>query len=285
MANPQEIVGDDWQEIVVGRMTGGLNLADQAELIDPQFFTRYENVIPYQGKVQTDTGYIPYLGTVRGNPRKLFQHITRAGVGHNLLITNATVYRLAADEWQLVSNGNEKTVATADVVAGATTMTLNNVTGLANNEYLGITRDDGTQMQVQITNIAGSVVTFTPAFTGDDASVGNAVIEAILLNGTDDEHVVALTVPWSDECVFTNGVDSPQFYDPSAVTVEAIPNLPSSGDTQCKSLALFDNSLFLINTTEAGQDFPQRYRWSDRADITNWSTGESGSNDLLAEPH
>lgn len=285
MAKPQEIVGNDWQETVIDRMTAGLNLADQAELIDPKYFTRYRNMISYRGKVQRDTGYTTFLGVVRGNPRKQFQHVTRSGVGHLLLITNDTLYRRVGNEWQLVGGGVSTTVAVSTFTNGETTVDLASATGFAQFDYIGIIRNDGTQYQGQITNLAGTVATVSPANGGGTANIGNAIVKAVGFSGNDDNHVVAVTIPWSDECVFTNGVNAPQVYNPSSVTVANLGGLPSSGNTQCKSVAVYDNSLFLLNTTEGGQDFPQRMRWSDRANIIVWSGGESGFIDLLAEPH
>lgn len=285
MATPKDIVGDDWDELTISRMTRGLNTVDSAELIEETFFTRYNNVIPFEGRVKTDTGYVTFLAAVRGNPRKQFQHITRAGVGHLLMITNATLYRRVADQWQYVSNGTSTTVATTALTGATTTLNLASATGFATNDYIGVSRNDGTQYQGQITNLVGTVATISPAYSGVDSNVGNTVVKAPGFSGNDDNHVVAVTIPWSDECVFTNGVNAPQVYNPSAITVGNLSGLPSSGNTQCKSLAVYDGSLFLINTSEGGQDYPQRSRWSDRAATTVWTGGESGYVDFLDQPH
>jgi hypothetical protein len=242
-------------------------------------------MISYRGKAQRDTGYTTFLGVVRGNPRRQFQHVTRNGVGHLLLITNETLYRRVGNEWQLVGGGTSTTVAVSTFTNGETSVDLASATGFAINDYIGITRNDGTQYQGQITNLVGTVATVSPANGGGTANIGNLIVKGIGLSGNDDNHVVAVTIPWSDECVFTNGVNAPQVYNPTTVTVANLGGLPSSGNTQCKSVAIYDNSLFLINTSEGGQDFPQRMRWSDRANIIVWTGGESGFIDMLGESH
>lgn len=286
MAKPTEIVGNDWQETVIDRMTFGLNLADQPALIDQKYFTRFRNMISYRGKAQRDTGFSAFLGAVRGKPRKQFQHVTRAGVGHLLLITNETLYRKVGSQWQFVGNGVESTVATADFEQNDDTLEIDDATGFSVNDYISIALDDGTEYQGQITNISTNTLTVDPPNPWTASGlIGNAVRVAVGLSGDDDNHVVALTIPWSDECVFTNGVDAPQVYDPATVTVGNVSGLPASGNTQCKSIAIYDNSLILLNTSEGGQDFPQRMRWSDRANISAYASGEAGYIDFLAEPH
>lgn len=62
-----------------------------------------------------------------------------------------------------------------------------------------------------------------------------------------------------------------------------------TGAPRTLAVAAFDNYLLAWNTwesayTDATGHFPQRVRWSDRGDPTNWATGIAGFEDLLAMP-
>jgi len=111
------------------------------------------------------------------------------------------------------------------------------------------------------------------------------VVQCVQFNATVNDRFSIVSVPWADQMIFTNGVDPIRLYDDSTQLVTNLTGLPAGGDTQCKALAVYDNSIFLINTTEATINYAQRIRWSDVADITNWSTGDSGYIDLYDNGH
>lgn len=89
-----------------------------------------------------------------------------------------------------------------------------------------------------------------------------------------------IAVPWADVIVFTNGLDPVQVYDPSSQTISNLQG-PGGVAIYAKSVAVYDSSLFLFNTVESGTPRPQRLRYCDKGDITNWDTGVAGFRDLL----
>jgi hypothetical protein len=244
-------------------------------------------MIYYKGILRKDTGYGKRADIVPDDGRLVIEHITAAGTANTFLLSNKSFFKLngAGDGWLLVQvTGGGSTTLTANGSGGATSITVAAITNFADADVIGIRLDDGTEHITTINGApGGSTITITDALPGSGvvATSGNAVTEGIKLAGTNDNPVDAETVPWSDQLVFTNNVDDIQYYDPSTTEVTEVPNLPSSGNTQCKALAIFDSSLILISTTEGGTKYNQRVRWCDKADITNWTTADASYIDLL----
>ncbi|KKL54185.1 hypothetical protein LCGC14_2267940, partial [marine sediment metagenome] len=239
---------------------------------------------------EKDTGYADFGDVPSGVPgtfRNIHQHVTSSGTASTFAISDLTFYVLANSgaNWHVVNiSGGGSTTLDANVSGTDTVIPVAATANFAVNDIVGIRLDDGSDHVSTIASVSSGVsITIDDAVPGSGvvATSGNVVVEGILLTGTADKHVFALTVPWNDELVFTNGIDKPQYYDPLTSKIQVVQNLPSSGDTICESIALFDSSLVLIRTTEGGSNFNQRLRWSDRADYTEWVTGEAGSIDLF----
>jgi len=80
------------------------------------------------------------------------------------------------------------------------------------------------------------------------------------------------TDPW---WVLVNGVDSP-FVFKGGTTLEELGGSPP----KARIVIEFKNHLFLMDTTEGSNRYPQRVRWSDTADPEEWSTGNASYQDL-----
>ncbi len=282
-----DLQGLDWEDKFFPNLGGGINIADDSEQLQDTEVIAADNMHIVDNILQRDSGYQTYLGLVIGKPRLVHKHVQTDGTIQTFLFTNLRMYENLSDFWHLVSNGTATTL-TANASDGETAITVASIAGFTNGEPIGITLDDGTQHRTTINGVpAGSTINLTDAFGGSGvvATSGNAVVESIILAGTDVEHVVAVTVPWDDSVVFTNGVDTTKRFVSSTSIVGALPNLPSSGDTICKSLVVFDSSIFLINTVEGGTNFPYRTRWCDKADVTEWVTGDAGAIDMLDANH
>jgi hypothetical protein len=283
----QDILGEDWQNKFIPQVTGGIDLDDIPDIIDDGKFLQLDNMLYYKGELKKDTGYADFADVVLGTPRKVIQHITAAGTANTFLITNTSLYRLngAGTGWLVVQlAGGGDTTLSANASGGATSITVTAITNFADGDVIGIRLDDGTDHVTTINGApAGSTINFDDAIPGSGvvATSGNDVTEGLTLSGSNDVFVDAVTVPWSDQLVFTNGVDDPQYYDPTSTEVQEVPNLPASGNLQCTALAVWDASLILIGTIEGGTNYNQRIRWCDKGDLTEWTTGDASYIDLL----
>ncbi len=284
-----QITGEDWQNKFVPSLLGGLNLDANTESMQDNQFLQLNNLIYYKGNIEKDTGYADFGDVPSGVPgtfRNIHQHVTASGTASTFAISDLTFYVLANSgaNWHIVSNGVTTTID-LNVLQNDTVIPVASTVGFATSDIIGLALDDGSYHISTIASIsAGVSITIddaVPAAPTIVATSGAAFKKGVLLAGTADKHVFALTVPWTDELVFTNGIDKPQYYDPLTSEVQVVQNLPSSGDTICESIALFDSSLFLIRTTEGGSNFNQRTRWSDKADYTEWVTGDAGSIDFF----
>jgi len=283
-----DILGEDWENKPVADISGGLVLNQNSESMRSNQFLSLDGVMYRNGNMQKDTGYADFADVPSGIPgtlRKIFKHISATGVANTFGISDKSLYILANSEsnWHLVttSGGMADTTTTSPVSSLGNNVPVVSTAGISNGDLIGIELDSGSYHIAEVTSFSGTSLIFSPSGTGQAVASGNDVRHGIELLGTADKHVFALTIPWNDWLVFTNGIDTPKYYDPSTTQVQVIPNLPSSGDTICEGLALFDTSLILLRTTEGGTNFNQRIRWSDKADATNWTTGDSGSVDLL----
>jgi len=267
----------DWEILTVDNLLGGLVLDADSELLEKNEFTRSENWVIRDKKLKRDTGYAAYLGAVRGRPRRHFSYVLHTGVIVELLVTDATVYKVASGEWQYVSDGTDTTLS-GNEAAGQTTLSMTSIAGFADDDFVGIVLDDGTMHMTQINGVPGAGAIVIDVALPSAAASGNVVVKAVDLTGATTRHVTAITLPWNQWMVFTNGIDRVKRYDPATDTVEDVPGLV---DTVCQTLALFDNSLVLGNMTESGTRFPFRYRYCAKGDATEWALLEAGYTDVL----
>lgn len=260
----------------------GLDVSIPANQINDGKLLTANNVFLDKGILKKETGYITFGSTVRGIPRITYQFYKKDGTSELMLISNATVYvwNISLSAWHYVSDGVD-TTTTAILGAGGTNLTVASITGFSDGDFIGVILDDGTQHQTTINGApAGSTIVMTDAVpVGRQVNNGAIVLKAVDLNGSLDIQVSVVTLASHDWFVFTNGVDTPRRYN--GTTCEVIPNLPSSGNTVCRLVAVFNNHLILAHTTEGGTAYPQRVRRSDTGDPTNWTTGNAGYDDLF----
>lgn len=263
----------------------GLDLSKNAQVIDKQRMTKMENVTFRDEGVQTDIGIIAYLGLIDGTPRFVHKHEQISGTITVVLITNTSLYRLTSGQWRPIDDGVTTTTDTPEA-AGQTVIGVASTTNFIVGRILGLQLDSGIWHMSAIVSIdSGVSITIATVLPTAMAS-GRTVVQAYKLSGNDDNPVVAVTVPFADDVIFTNGLDAVQRYDVSAQSCAAVANMPSSGDTECVSVAMFDNSLFLFSTNEGGTKYKQRVRWSAAGNIEDWTTAnDAGYIDLYDYSH
>lgn len=279
----QHLLGPDWENKFVNNVLGGLRLDLDSEGMQSSQFLTLDNVRYYKNILVTDTGYKDFANIVLGQPRLVFQHLTASSTANTFLISNLSFYRKSGVFWHVVPVQAATTID-ANVNGGDTVIPVASTSGISAGNIIGLELDDGSHHVSTVQSISvGVSVTIEDVVPGSGvvATSGNAFVKGTKLSGDNDRFVDALSVPWDDRLVFTNGVDNVKYFDPLTGLVQDIPNLPSSGNTQCVSLALFDSSLVLVATIEGGANFNQRLRWSDRANITEWIAGEAGFIDLF----
>lgn len=270
---------DSWEYKLIDVFSGGLHIESRSDLISDNELVDALNLYNQQDLLQIDTGYTTFGSTVRGVPRAVFQFYKTDGTSELVLITQDTFYKWTSSEWQYVSNGTS-TTADAGEPTGETAISVADETGFSGGDYVGIILDDGTQHQTTVASTGVGVINIDDGIpAGRSVSIGAAVVEATAFSGDLDILISLAVYAPNDWLVFTNGVDKPQRYDGS--TCEDVPNLPSSGNTICRAVGVFNEYLLLMRTTEGGTAYPQRVRWCDTADPTNWTTGNAGYQDLV----
>ena len=269
-----------WKYRPIANLLGGLNVAAQPDSIDDTQTITLNNVLAKGGQLLSDSGYDTLGQVVVGQPQDTHQFKRLNQTITNMLITTSTVYKYdtIVSKWLLVK-GTASTTTTAAYAAGITVIVVSSGAGFNTGDLVGITLDNGDQLQTTVT-VSGTTFTLADAIpVGRSALNGAAVIRAVVLNGNVDYQVSFVTIPGSDWVVFTNGVDIVKRYN--GTDCIDVPGLPSSGNIICRYVILYNTALFLLNTIEGGTNHPQRCRRSDQTDITNWTTGTAGFDDLL----
>lgn len=226
-------------------------------------------------------------------------------VTDSFLITTRTVYKDSANEWIPVIDDNagspvSTTIASTAAVVGDTSIEVASVAGFTAGDVVVIELDTNSFWGFFVTTIA---TVSSPNITLDDpipfaAAIGNTVELGVTLNGGQaDDHnategengeqnrVRAVSIPWDDKFVFTNGSDNVKFYDDTTGRIDDLNNLSGiaglPANTKSRDVTLFNNVLVLLNTEENSTKFAQRVRYCDTADLTAWNAGVAGTTDLL----
>ncbi len=271
---------DDFQYKFINDFTRGLNVSDREDVVQDGHLLTADNVRFEKQQVITDNGFMDFAQVVRGDPRKPFNFIKKDGTAALVLITNLTFYKYNATsgvvEWQYVSDGTSTTL-TAEADTPDVIISVTDASSFSANDFVGLTLNNGKQHQSTIASISSNDITLDDAVPSTSA-IGKTLVKAVVLAGSTDIGVSVVNYPGVDEMYFCNGVDTPKKFDGS--TCIDILNLPGSTFV-ARLVAIFNNHVLLMHTTEDGTIFPQRVRRSDTGDPTEWVTGNAGFNDIL----
>ena len=255
-------------------------MSDRSDAIRDGNLLTADNVRFEKDRVITDNGFKTSGQVVRGNPRRVFNFIKKDGTAALTLITDATFYKFNASsgvvEWQYVSGGTSTTL-TSNANSPDTIISVADASSFSASDFVGLTLDNGKQHQTTIASISVNDITLDDAVPSPAAS-GNTLVKAVILAGNTDIGVSVINYAGVDEMYFCNGADTPKKFDGSECI--DILNLPGATFV-ARLVAIFNNHILLMHTTEDGTIFPQRVRRSDTWDPTNWTTGNAVFTDLL----
>ncbi len=271
---------EDFQYKFINNFVRGLNVSTRPDSVRDGNLLMADNIRFEKHRVITDNGFIKLGQVIRGNPRREFNFVKKDGTSAIVLITDLTFYKYNSTssvlEWQYISDGTSTTLSsgadTPDVIISAV-----DASSFTANDFVGLTLDNGKQHQTTIASISVNDITLDDAVPSPAAS-GKTLVKAVVLAGNTDIGVSVVNYPGVDEMYFCNGADTPKKFDGS--TCIDILNLPGSTFV-ARLVAIFNNHILLMHTTEDGTVFPQRVRRSDTGDPTEWVTGNAGFNDLL----
>jgi hypothetical protein len=290
---------DEWESRITTSFSRGMDRSTQPDLLPDGFAVTVRNMVPRSGRLITDTGYTTWGSAVRGTPSLFHVFELKDGTKELLLFTTSTGYRwdTTAEEWEYIPSTIDTTLS-EDEAAGQTDMAVTSESGFADNDYVGVELDAGGMHLTRVngTPTSGSIVL-------DDAlpsaaTTGNAVVKAVVLNGSAKELPQAVTWTPADNVLFANNADRVQFYDPDAGDAGRMTDLggltavegPSSPGTdadveRAECIAVVNNQVFLGNLyvdedTTGAVDRPQRLQRSEVAGLTTWHTGNAGYQDF-----
>ncbi len=279
-------LSDDNTAQFINRLDLGLDVSDDPDDIEASSAADLLNVRFLQGRMRSDTGFREFQNTVLGAPRLAYRFQLANQSVQYLLITNEHVYRRTAGEWQYVSDG---TATQTDAVepAGETVISVVSAVGFVATDRIGITLDDGSQHRTTVQSVDGGLndITIVDAIPiGRQVNNGASVIKAVRLTGSDDRQISIVTDPSNDFVLFTNGVNPVKKYDPvGGGSVTNLGGLSAVSVDTCRTLEIFNNSLWLGFTTEGGTNKPQRVRNSQVGNYELWTGGVAGIEDFYDE--
>jgi hypothetical protein len=249
---------------------GGLRTDKSPVDMAPNELSAAQNVKVLAGRLVPDYGYSP-LGPPVPGPQVAYQVFYANGTDDLLLVTLTAVYRFvtSVNQWQYVTWGQLYTNTTMQA-GGTDSLTVVAIGDIVVDSVLGIELDDGSQFAVVVLTVAGPNITFTPAIPAiRNVPAGAPIVRTMELHGNYDTQVCI--EEFVDGGVYiTNGID-PVFY-----FKDLILNYVASGgnglpiNTTCQWILTFHEQLYLFNTQEGGQAFPQRVRVCDQANASLW---------------
>ena len=137
--------------------------------------------------------------------------------------------------------------------------------------YVSIALDDPTQLSAIISVGLNAV---TDPGDGTIFRIDDVKVFDTFSGDTDDMYSI---VVYQDSYVFTQGIENVKVWDMAA---SAVSTLTGTTNYKCKALAVLGERICMYNLEDTGVDKPQRVRWCVAGDVTDWSGGGSGYNDL-----
>lgn len=281
-----------WKTSTISGFTGGLNRSLPTNQVAPEELLDALNVYEQDGILKVRTGYLSTndnaIGSqvqyLYGDPSMIQEFLRASGSVETLAVTTKTVYALrtsaGSTEYWVPLNDNVVTTTANTLASPSTSVTLASGSNLADDDIMVITLDNGDLFAAVITDDSS-----TPTFVVDRAvpaiAGGNAVYRGVRLTHANTDHVVGVTVPFADSFVFTNNVDAPQVYNgTTCVDVSGIGSAAGDALTKAKTVALFKSQLVFANTEQGGNRYTYRVLRSDIGDITTWTGGSAGFDDI-----
>lgn len=281
-----------WQYKKIPEFTGGINRSNRSDILQENEVISTINLIPDQNSLTIAKGYslqTTFLSTglvssIAENIKLFHIFETAAGVTVPLMFTDIGAYSFDGTDWNQVQNASSATNtytnatnlinATAhplidnDLIKLVTTGTL--PVELSNAVVYHVINANANDFQISLT-LGGSAVSFT-----DDGSGTHSFIPAF--NGGTTAAIKATTYTPSDSVIWTNGVDPVQIYEQSTLAIRPLGGLTggaplgvTSAVNTCREVATWDTRVVLLNTTEDGNELPQQIRWSDVANIEDFT--------------
>jgi hypothetical protein len=263
----------------ISGLIGGLDTSTPPPNLEEIRSPNLLNVFADMGELRSDTGYTTFGSVIEGYPQLATQLFYKDGTDDLILVTTTRCYIWTSSEWQLIP-GPVMTTLSAAAAADDLVISVVDVTGFSDNDDIIVELDNGHQHKTTINgapDTADKTITLTDAMPSG-AAIGNKVGIPAVLNGYEDNQVNFTQWTADDKLIITNNIDNVKQFD--GVQLIDVPNLPSSGNTKAANVLVYENYLLLANTVEGGTRYPQRIRWCDTGDPTNWSTGNAGFEDL-----
>ena len=277
---PQSQIRPEFKVIL--DVSGGLNTGRPPDQVDDKESPDCLNVAYMNNVLCVDFGFKTLGHPVYGIPQQPIQWTSPASqVLWQLLVTTRTLLRWnqSIGDWQPVSSASSNPASNA-LVTGAGSNPAIPFSGSASwvtGQLIAVAQDNG----LFLIGPAGG--TTSPVTLGSPLPVGRTIPSATTILAlptfTSDG---SLSISWASDpthawIMFTNGFDLPQRFD--GTTCQAIPNVAGVLST-ARRIARFHGVTVLGATTEGGQFFGYRIRRSATNDPTNWTTLDSGFDDL-----
>ena len=212
------------------------------------------------------------------------------------LVTQTTAVQMSIDVTVGVPGGDSINALAVPVTgwsfdttysAGATTFVLdesNFGAPLAVGQTLTIPLASGLTYQTVITSTQMTITTGDPVPSGRSVIGGSALNAPITLNGEVRIPVVCVTFVPYQWVIITNNVDPPLYFTRGVFGFLPI-NLPFAAiasSVRCQSLAVWNESLYMIGMQEGGVFFPYRVRASDAGNPSAFLTIAEGATTGIA---
>lgn len=266
---------------VIVDLLGGINTSKPPDQLDPRESPDMNNLIYVNKVLCVDFGFKALGSAVFGQPQQTIQWFSNNRTVFNVLVTTQLVYtyNFTNKDWVPVPSSSSPAPTTNALVNGAGTNPSFAFTGSATwvtNQNIAVKMNNNQYLVGPASGTTSPVTLGTPLPVGRSVAASSPIIATQNLNGLANSPVTWVGDPIRNSLIISNSQGPlKEFNGATCVTLPGSPQFTVAGP-----IARFHNVLVVGGTVEGGVLFPYRIRRSATGDSTNWTTLDSGFDDL-----
>lgn len=269
---------------IITDISGGLNVSRPPDQIADNESPDLLNLVYVNRVMCVDFGFKAFGSPVLGVPQQPITWIDNGNVEHTFLVTTRTIYIWdnALLDWALHPFVTAGDPASNAPVAGTGANPAIPFPGTAHwltGEPIGVQMDNGHWLVGPAGGTTSPVTIGSPLPVGRSIPSGRTIWSGAGLTADGQRPVSWASDPGRNILIVVNGHDVPLAVSPTNfIALGGLSGIPL---TAANYVARYHGVTVLGGTVEGGTAFPYRIRRSATGDSTNWTTLDSGFDDLI----
>lgn len=282
---PRQVFVPEYHHVT--NLLGGMRTDLPPEQIADDESPNVMNMVWNGESLTSDTGYVPVGKPIFGKPLHSIIYKTNNGTTFTILVADSGLYYWGGTDWTPVYTG--VTMTTTAIVqpgsGGPATIALQGpVVAFHVGDLVSVPLTSGKTLTGHVVVIDTATVTIgldTVLATTESIPAASVVHQHFPITvGNQVVHVSWVVDPVNDWLIINDGVDPPIVFDGVAATVFPLPGISAIPVQSAAWVTRFHGQTIFMNVKEGGVNYPYRVRRSATGDSTNWTTLDSGFDDL-----